>query len=355
MINSIVPLTTQRWENARAQAERTIRERLQEPTRRQFRAGDSEYPPALIVAVIVLMIVVAVAAFYLSALKEVTVTDITLTTLVNNFQKLTDRNVVIGTLAVLALSEAGSLLFGFASRVISKQARVRMLLRAFQALCVLVAVIANVSITMAHPAPAVAVFDWLITVGAPLLVIGIGLILEELSADWLAANVVSVLAFNSAVKQYQTESAQPDRHSDFYAVWGQAILDQLIQQSKHNREIIPALIEVDPRVRQMIVYRQFERFNWTFDKDTKPEALPAGVSVLPMFPDTEVPIKKHSAEIQAVLDWWDATPDQHHLAQRAIADKCRVSLATVNRALKLVGTTETPETSANGHHKEEKI
>lgn len=264
---AIVPLSTKGWEDARSRAEAVITGRISTPLRSQFRAADSQYPPQLIGVVVALMIAVALAAFYISAGKEIAVVDTVMRGLVVDYARLTLAYVEIAILAALMLSEFGALLFGLGSRVLATRRALSRVMRAFQFTCVSIAILGNITITMAHPVVEAFVFDWFLTLAAPVLVIGIGLIVEELLATWLIARQEAIAKYNAALKIWQQATANPETHPDFYSVWGEEILDQLNRRSAHNKKLIAELLDADPGLRIVIVSLEWARHDWQFTAD----------------------------------------------------------------------------------------
>jgi hypothetical protein len=268
---AIVPLSTKGWEDARSRAEAVIAGRISAPLRHQFRAADSQYPPQLIGVVVALMIAVALAAFYISAGKEIAVVDTVMRGLVVDYARLTVAYIEIAILAALMLSEFGALLFGLGSRVLATHRALSRVMRFFQIICVLIAILGNITITMAHPIVEALVFDWFLTLAAPVLVIGIGLIVEELLSTWLIARQSAISKYNDALKAWQQATADPESHPDFYAVWGEEILDQLNQRSPRNKKVIAELLEGDPGLRIVIVSLEWARHDWLFTANVAAE------------------------------------------------------------------------------------
>lgn len=346
MINSIVPLTTVRWELARQTAETTIVARIQKPNWELFQTGKSERPLWVTVVMVLMLLVVVAAAFVYSGSKEAVVGYVNASALVAAFPILKENLVAASIVAMLAMSEVAAIMFGIVGSVYARGMRRKAAFIAFQGAFVLVALIANITVTAEVPTGQ-PVIDWLMTLIAPVAIVGISLVIETMVGEYLDARKAALDAFAIATKVYQEQSKQPDRHPDFHAIWGQCILQQLIEQSKHNREVIPTLIEVDPRVRQVIVFNEFNRHNWTFDPEQAPPELPASVSAVSEFPNTKTDAKKVSPEKQKVLDNFAAHPENRTRNHRLVAIELDVSPSLVYRVQQELKTPGTGETSGN--------
>ena len=268
---AIVPLTAKRWEDSRTNAERLIGQRLTAPSRSTYKALDSQYPPRLIGIVVVMLLIVALAALYISAGKEIAVVDTVMRDLVSYYPRLTAAYIEVAIIGVLLLAELGALLFGLASRVLASRRVHGQLMRAFQLACVTVAIVGNMTITLSHPVVEAIVFDWVLTLGAPLLVIGIGAIIEELLATWLLARQQAIRDFNQALNVYQSAMADPESHPDFFRLWGECIFEQILKQSGHNRDALPPLLESDPGLKLVVVSMEWARHDWQFTADIAAE------------------------------------------------------------------------------------
>jgi hypothetical protein len=258
-IESIIPLTTIKWENARMKAEKIVKSRIAEPQRSAYRNVESKWPRQLVISVGGMILMVMFAAFYVSAIREIEIANAVL-------------HDAVATISILAMAEIGALLFGLATRVLESNKR---MLRAFQLVCIMIALTANVTVAVSKPIPDALVFDWLITLAAPMLVLGIGLIIEGMLTDWILNRQQTIARFEADYRAYEQMIANISSHPEFNSVWAQTILDELIAASKNNREVITELVEADPEVRANIVYTQWKRHQWSFDPTQTPELMSA--------------------------------------------------------------------------------
>lgn len=259
MIDQISTLNSKRWANARATAEGIIITRhIRQPKGSDFIASGSADAPIVTLMVMLALIVVALGAFYLSAAKEIVAVEAILTGMVNQSGRLGMSYVAPAILAVFALSEIGVLLFGVAADG-DHPKPVRVILRGFQVACVVVALGANISVTLAYPAPSMQAFDWLITIIAPVAVIGVGLILEQQIISLARRRREAMTAYKAAMAAYDAQVADPQAHKDWRQVWGDCIVDEILKASKYNTETLPGLIDEDPSIKTRLFRREVAR------------------------------------------------------------------------------------------------
>src|SRR5579864_3223968 len=114
---AIVPLSSDQWEATRTRAETIIRARLQRPDRSRFVMRDAKYPPVIAAFAIALLIVVALAAFVISAGKQIAAFDVISARLAADYAGRISAGYVNAVLiAALALSEFGVILFGLGAK-----------------------------------------------------------------------------------------------------------------------------------------------------------------------------------------------------------------------------------------------
>jgi len=350
LISQLVPLTTARWETARTRAEELVRGRIKAPLKAQFTVTDSEYPQSLIVAVLALMVIVAMAAFYISAGKEIMAGDMISAILATASVRISPAYVSGVLVAILLLGECGALLFGLAARIFGQRRIVLVFLRVCQGGCVLIAMMSNATVTLAYPVVAAMVFDWFITLAAPALVIGIGLIIEELIASWLLVRQQAIDNYNRAMANWRQAVDDPAKHPDFNRIWGESILEQLIGASKHNRETIPALIDETPQIRAVIVSREYQRHQWGFDPSTAIDVSAQFQSFMHVSvnrPQTAINsvnnvsgvsgnTKQPSPSEQLAIDWLMANPDKISEPNRTVAIEAGMSPTIIYRAQRII-------------------
>ena len=351
-------LTAAKWQETIGKAEQLVMKRVKVPQRASFAQTDSRYPPRLVALVIGLMVVVALAAFYISAGKEIAATDTLFEDLVQHYPRLSAAYVEVGIVMALMLSELGALLFGLGSRILTARRGLSATLRAFQLVCVVLAIVGNTTITMAHPVVEALVYDWFLTLAPPALVIGIGLLIEELLASWLSNRQEAISAYRQAVEHYQSVIADPQAHQDFHRVWGQCILEALLA-IRHTQELLGDLLESNPRFGALIVRREWEHHqsdldprqtngvssvlpalpthakqNKTSETQVVLPVLPQNSDVSPNDNETKQNAKRPSPALDRALAWFAANPDRLNDNHRALALETGMSATSLYNAQK---------------------
>lgn len=312
------PLNVKRWEDARATAEATIRARLKEPDRALFFKRESDRPPLLSGIVTALLIVVAATSFLISAAKEIAAADIVLRGLPEVSDRLSASFISWLIVFVLALSELGVILFGLA--VHDQPGRSgRLLLRAFQITCMCVALGANITITVQHPIWNALVFDWLLTLVPPVVVIGIGLVMEAQAQRAIESRAGALREYRAAESAYQIALATPEAHPEFMGVWGKCIIEQVIGRNQSHRAQLAAWLDERPALRAEIAQREYARNNWKF----QPLLEISRNAAEPQKSSPEIPeiSEKVSMKLATALEILRNFPDDMALSGAALVEK----------------------------------
>jgi hypothetical protein len=266
IIESIPHLSAERWQKARQRAIETVRASVPEPDPAHYisQRGISTFPAWFTRSLIALLVIVAGAAFWMSAGKQVMAAGLLITPLsasprLSSFWG--DTAIVLS----LAFGELGAILFQVAASVFEGRSR-RLAFRTFAVLCAALAVIANVSITATHQVGEVAVFEWFMTVLPPVAVLGIGMLIEGLVMHSLKARAEQRSAYQAAMVAYRQAQADPEKHPDFGRTWAKAIFDEMCRY-KRDRDLIMPLVEQDHTLMFQLVQREYaEHMAWeTFD------------------------------------------------------------------------------------------
>lgn len=268
-LNELDHLNARGWEKARENAEKIIRARLKEPTREAYFSIEDK-PSNVDRAISGLLVLVAVASFGVSAAKEIAALDLVLSPLPTISERISASYVSLLLLACLSLSEAGVLLFGLAIKP-SMARTARYTYRFFQWLCMSIALVANATITALHPIASAWVFDLLLTFAPPLVVIGVGLVLEERAKSVNARKDSAQAAYDAALTVYRRVNENPELDDDFMRVWGQAIVEAMVARSLKNKELLPAWLDEHPEIAAQVAQREYNRYQWIFQPVSQPE------------------------------------------------------------------------------------
>jgi hypothetical protein len=147
---------------------------------------------------------------------------------------------------MLLLSELGAVLFLIAAGTIAHDAPkwkhinlVAWMFRGFAGLCAAYAVVSNVSVTLLDPVPAVGVLQWLTSIGIPITVLGLGMMMERLIVEALTQRGKQKIEYELALRDYHALIADPTIHS----AWGQILTSVLYEEMirlKKQRDVIEA-------------------------------------------------------------------------------------------------------------------
>jgi len=230
------------WQNMLDRAAELTRKSIKPPVMSQ-KTYQREYPGWLYVVVIGVLAALFAAASYISAGKEIIAFDAITKQLANSI-RIDQTYINFAIIAGLLMPEFAVIGFGFAAAVIAKdKPRLMFLFRAFQFLAVSIAIVANVSVTCVNPLVSYSAIDWLITIGAPLLSIGIGLAFELLAIDAIVMRSQAIKAYNVAFELYNVQYNAPETElKDTYTRNLRTLMiEGLKQRSVSNRETIEAL------------------------------------------------------------------------------------------------------------------
>lgn len=236
---SLIPqLTAERWQEAKMRAIQIVRESIPEPRPEHYVSdlGISKYPPSLVKGIVVMLIAVGMAAFWISAGKQIAAAGLVIDPISAGSTRLSPIWGNGGVVATLVFGEVGSILFLVCASVFDGK---RWLFNGFAIGSAAVSVVANISITATHDLGSVTVFGWFITVMAPVTVLAVGTVIERLIMSSLEARTDQKMRFAAAAKAYQELQANPESHPTFKVEWPKAIYDELIRYKKDRELILP--------------------------------------------------------------------------------------------------------------------
>lgn len=283
-ISHVPGLTSQRFEQARRAAQESIRQSVPKPVEQTYHRAGSGIPQGVVYAAIAMLLIVAFAAFVISAQKQIVATADILYKMAAEHDQLTPFLAGAGVIAGLALGELGTILFSIAASVLRGEPytvrRVTfyptaLIFRLFSVGCALFAILANASIHTGEGAFAVY-FTYI----PPITVIAIGLVVEALVMDTVKTRASQRQRFLAAFAEWELYQNEPERHKTFKSVWARAIYDEL-GRFKKDRVLIDPLVEKDKQVMALLVQREYQtHMVWeAFSLDVP--ATPRPISPLP--------------------------------------------------------------------------
>ncbi|MCC7452319.1 MAG: hypothetical protein IT324_33265 [Anaerolineae bacterium] len=274
-IDEIAGLDTVRWERARSLAQQIVKSTVNKPDKSYYTGQTfSRFPRWVTALTLIVLGVIGVAAFWLSAGKQIAATDLVLMPIVRDYgTRLSPGWADIAILLMLLLSELGTILFSTASGIFPGQPtrigrwHIRLSALAFRIAaftCARFALLANITITALHTEDIahLPLFGWFLAVAPPIVVVFIGLFAERLLLTSLEARAIAKEAYDRAYAEWERIQREPDSAPQYRRIWHMQILDQLMKVSPTNRRKLEALIHDQPQLRAELVRREFIRHEW---------------------------------------------------------------------------------------------
>lgn len=262
-------LTPRQWEDSRQRARAVILLRIKEPVWSDFAPAAEQGSPTTKYVVYALLFIVAFAAFLISAGKQVAAFSLIMSPLLEKYpDRISPAYVTVVIVAALTLAEFGVILFGYAAKVISQDKASEYTLRFFQALCVIIALGGNITVTALNIVTEAAAFEWAVALTAPLIVMGVGVIVEQSSLRGQERHTSARIAFDAATEKYRAARTEPESDGQWLETWGKEILEGLKRISTNQRASIEAMEAFDPAVRGRLASAEYQRQSWVFQPVT---------------------------------------------------------------------------------------
>jgi hypothetical protein len=278
ILSTITPLSYDRWNRAKDNTINIIKTMNPEPNPKDYinRSKISKYPGWFTFGFTVMLMIVAIGAFWVSAGKQIAATDLTLNPIAKDFSsKLSSTWADIGIIMTLLLGEIGTILFSAASAIYpskdvyfivrgNKVHPIMLFFRLGSFLSAGFALVGNVTITMVHKDnnAGIDVFKWFLTIGAPVIVLFIGLLLERQLLAYFEDRAIAQELFNKNHAVWELAHTDTENHPSYKKFLFTQILAQLKQLSKANREKIEIAENNDPMIRIALIQREIARNDW---------------------------------------------------------------------------------------------
>lgn len=203
-------LTGDRYLTAVDKAKEQVRKRIRD----EVSNITSTYSPQFRRNVLIVLALLTVFSFVISAGKQAAAAGLVLDDLPTKFNHLSALWSNVSIAFMLLLGEIGSITFmvvsGVVGEVIPKTtirgqevSIPRWILRSFAGLCASYAIVANVTITLLDPIGSVALLQWLMSVGIPVLVLGVAYMLELIIiGDMKSSNEKKVALAHPEIHDY---------------------------------------------------------------------------------------------------------------------------------------------------------
>lgn len=264
-------LSTDRYLNAQQAAKDAVKKRIEEPKQDQFNAEvTSRFSSRFIQSVWAGLIITLLASFWISAGKQVAAAGLVFDPLPEQYTHLSEFWSQVSIGATLILSEVGAILFLVSAGTIAHNAPMstiggrqvnvtQLVLRIFAFACAGYAILSNVTITILHPQGSVAAVQWFISIVIPLIVLGLGILVERIVIDGMRTKAERDRRFNLAMQDYNAVIAAPEKHDYYPAVLLDSIYDE-IMKLKANRErlgeLLP-LVQSDQQYKVWLVQAEY--------------------------------------------------------------------------------------------------
>lgn len=325
-------LTNDRYQTAYTDAENNARKHIHKPDFDQFsNTGVQLYPAWFSRLIGGLLLAVLVFSFWVSAGKQIATAGMVLDDLPGDYAHLSTLWSSVGIIAALLLSEAGAVFFLVVAGTLTNRSRAgSLIVRSFAILCAGIAVIANVTITQMHPVPDALAYQWLITVGVPLIVLGLGYTAEQIIVSSLHARALQTAAYNAAMVKYEQLYNDPTQLQD----WGRYLGDSLwreLNRYKDTREML-LIAGDDPGFKTRVLTAEYQ------SQKSGANFLLSAVSVPKNIPETTQETPNETAQERA--NRWLTKQNETILGTMSIsemADSAGVSRTTMFRARRNYG------------------
>jgi len=262
-------LPTDRYLSAVDQAYTNARKRLHKPEFGAFKhVAVQTYPQWFFVGIVGLLAVVMFFSFWVSAGKQIASAGMIFDDLPGHYSRLSSGWADVSVISMLMLSEFGAILFLVAAGTLTGSAdSVRVvknfhitplvwILRLFAALCAAYAVVANITITRLDPVQQASAMQWLVSITIPVVVLGLGVILERLLVDKLKANGMQNVKYQEALIVYQSLWDDPTRIKDYGLLLAESLWTEL-NRYKQLRETL-ALVITSPELKNHILIAEYQ-------------------------------------------------------------------------------------------------
>jgi hypothetical protein len=280
LINEISPLKVERWEAAHTLACEQIRTDAPEPLFEHYVRGMvSKYPPIVIKGLVAALLVLALGALFVSAGKQMIATDFVLSDLVQ-YGRVGSTWVDMSLLVTLLLGEIGALTFGLGAAIFSGRVG-KVIFRTAAIGSASLAVFSNITVTAIHPIPQAIVYQVLLTIGPPILVLAIGYFFERLLLSTLEARGTARQEWQTDHDAWEMVQRAPKTHPDYKLIFQRQIINQLrIGQTPERRKNLELYLMNVPDASKILILREYARHEMALGFDVPNPTLPEGKNSL---------------------------------------------------------------------------
>lgn len=254
MFSQLKPLTQEERQNARAAAQHAITRAVGDrPLRDHYNQHTAQrYPPMVTRLINGLCIALLLAAFTPSAIRLYVIGSQTFGAAVPDSRAM----VAVGIATVLT-AEVGQVVFSLALATLGTTASARRLLYASMGIATAIALVGNFQIAL--PGHTTSPFAWLEAIAPPLLVLSTAYVLKEQMLEAIELRDANENAYQEAVHQWQSATADPEAHPHWMQYYANALRDAVRKANNRRREALQSLTTADWRA---LIYRELQADNW---------------------------------------------------------------------------------------------
>lgn len=324
VLQYVQPLTAEQYEAAAKLAREKAIAQLREPEKPVIQSKMSVYPKWLNRSILVGVAALLLAMFIVSTAKQLEAVRDFVSPVTDSsqwfFQWLVMASLIMG-------AEIGALLFSIAAGVMQNYKRV---FRLFSFLSALSAILANWHVTALHAAEydGIAFYAWYLTFLAPILVIVVGMMLENIAMRSITERVelrnateLAEMEYQEKLREYRNQIAEIETTDLFQRRYLPAAIKIALETS--HRQTRQVLIE-RPDVVRYAVKREILRFVFVYQE---PEELPEPIApkALPRVTPRNVISRQDTQPVTAVTlcEYCKKEPAKGN--GRFCSTKCRVA------------------------------
>lgn len=344
-------LTTERYEAAVEKAKKLVQDRLRKPELSDF-SGDemSSYPRWLIIVLLALLVVVMTGSFIFSAGKQVAVVSLLIDELPSQYHRLSDiwSGIAIGS--TLLVSELGSVLFLVSAGVFSETSgRVAgIVLRLFAVGCASLAIMCNIAVAAIDTPANVAAVGWFVSFLIPSIVLGLGVILEQVVLSSLKARLDQRAQYELALRDYRAAIGDPAKHIDYGSILTPLVFEEMIRRQR-ERETITVFVtsygfSIDmPDVQARLVHAEIDSHTsrnaltitenpFVSDRFRNNETLMPGAQTGVIDAGVSAKVETLPPAVEKAVAWLREHPETETMKVRQVAALAGMSPATIQLA-----------------------
>jgi hypothetical protein len=338
-----------------------VRAQLRPPEEKNYRTKSASVYPRWFMALIGLVLfVVMIFSFFVSAGKQAAAMGLLLDDLPSHFNHLSSYWANLSIVFMLGLSELGTVLFLIVAVPLARNVSplsfgpisfnpMQLIFRLFAILCAAYAIVANTTITALDTVREAVVLQWLVTLGIPALVLGLGMILERMVIASLETRGEANLQYEKARREYTDYFNDPMTHPNYPII----LADMLYQEMYRVRSVqavMKQLVDTDPRYKSYLISAEYkmQQEAGRIDVNIDVSAWISSVTIdTPQLPARSVSRgvsrpKAKQAKIgpgETAKKWLASNPD-HGLSVREAARAANVTPATMQRAMDSEGNDQ---------------